>query len=158
LIGIGSSDNEEAAVYKNLLIATDGSALAQKAVEHGIALAKALGAKITALVVTEPFDGLVVDPELVLDTPAAYATHARQFAAKTLAAVEQAAKAAGVACHAVHAEHEHPYEVIISTAKAQGCDLIVMASHGRRGVAAVVLGSQTVKLLTHSTIPVLVCR
>jgi nucleotide-binding universal stress UspA family protein len=149
---------EEAAMYNNILIATDGSTLAQKAVAHGIALAKSLGAKITPLVVTEPFDGFVVDPELVLDTPVAYAKQARQFAEKTLAAVEQAAKAAGVACHPVHAEHEHPYEVIISTAKAQHCDLIVMASHGRRGVSAVVLGSQTVKLLTHSTIPVLVCR
>jgi len=145
-------------VYKNILIATDGSALAHKAVEQGIALAKPLGAKITALVVTEPFNAFAVDPELVSDTPAAYAKQARQFAEKTLAAVEQAAKAAGVACHAVHTEHEHPYELIISTAKAQHCDLIVMASHGRRGVSAIVLGSQTVKVLTHSKMPVLVCR
>jgi nucleotide-binding universal stress UspA family protein len=145
-------------MFKNILIATDGSDLAHKAVEHGIALAQALGATITALIVTEPFAMVAVDPEMVSDTPAVYAKHARQFADKTLTGVERAARAAGIACRTVHAEHEHPYAAIIDTAKTQGCDLILMASHGRRGIAAVVLGSQTVKVLTHSKTPVLVYR
>jgi len=72
--------------------------------------------------------------------------------------VEEAAKAAGVTCEAVHVENEHPYKAIIDIANAKSCDLIVMASHGRRGISAVVLGSETVKVLTHSTIPVLVYR
>ena len=74
----------------------------------------------------------------------------QEHAKKTLGAVAQAAKTAGVACETVHVEHEHPYQAIIDTAKSKGCDLIVMASHGRRGVSAIVLGSETVKVLTHS--------
>ena len=66
--------------------------------------------------------------------------------------------AAGVACELVHVEHEHPYQAIIDTAGSKGCDLMVMASHGRRGIAAIVLGSETLKVLTHSKIPVLVNR
>jgi nucleotide-binding universal stress UspA family protein len=75
-----------------------------------------------------------------------------------LGAVADAAKAMGVTCETVHVERQRPYEGIIDTAKAKNCDLIVMASHGRRGMSAVVLGSETVKVLTHSKIPVLVCR
>jgi nucleotide-binding universal stress UspA family protein len=79
-------------------------------------------------------------------------------AAQRLDKVKEAAEAAGVDCEVVHVEHAHPYNAIIDIAKAKGCDLIVMASHGRRGVSAIVLGSETVKVLTHSTIPVLVYR
>ena len=82
----------------------------------------------------------------------------QEYAAKTLGAVAVAAKVAGVPCETVHREQEHPYQAIIDTAKLKGCDLIVMASHGRRGIAAIVLGSETVKVLTHSKIPVLVYR
>jgi len=145
-------------MYKNILIATDGSELAEKAVEHGIGLAKSLGAKITPLIVIEPFHVFAVDPEMLTDTPAEYAKRSRRFAEKTLAAVERAATAAGVAHHSLYTEHEHAYAAIIDAATAQGCDLILMASHGRRGISAVVLGSQTVKVLTHSKIPVLVYR
>jgi len=79
-------------------------------------------------------------------------------AANWLAYVKDVAAAAGVNCEVVHAQHEHPYQAIIDTATSRGCDLIVMASHGRRGISAIVLGSETVKVLTHSTIPVLVYR
>jgi nucleotide-binding universal stress UspA family protein len=79
-------------------------------------------------------------------------------ATKTLGAIASTAKAAGVACETVQVEHEHPYQAIIDTAQSRGCDLIVMASHGRRGVSAIVLGSETVKMLTHSKILVLVHR
>jgi nucleotide-binding universal stress UspA family protein len=78
--------------------------------------------------------------------------------AKILRAVADAASAAGVACDTVNVEHEHPYRAIIDTANSKRCDLIVMASHGRHGIGAIVLGSETVKVLTHAKIPVLVCR
>jgi len=145
-------------MYKNILIPTDGSELGGKAVTHGINVAKALGAKITALTVTEPFPVFAVDPEVLTDTPATYEKHAKQHAEATLSKVSDAAKAAGVACHIVRAEGAHPFEAIIKTAQEQGCDLILMASHGRRGVSAIVLGSETLKVLTHSKIPVLVYR
>jgi nucleotide-binding universal stress UspA family protein len=77
---------------------------------------------------------------------------------RCLSRVSAAAKLAGVPCETLHIEHEHVYQAIIDTASARRCDLIVMASHGRRGVSAVVLGSKTVKVLTHSKIPVLVYR
>lgn len=82
----------------------------------------------------------------------------QKYAAKLLDTVASAARASGVACDTVQIEHEHPYRAIIDTARSKGCDLIVMASHGRRGVSAIVLGSETVKVLTHSKIPVLVDR
>jgi nucleotide-binding universal stress UspA family protein len=91
-------------MYKNFLIPTDGSELAGKAVKHGIAFAKAVGAKITALTVTEPFPVFAVNPTVLTDTPASYQMHARQHAESTLSAVSDAAKAAGVACRIVHAE------------------------------------------------------
>jgi nucleotide-binding universal stress UspA family protein len=82
----------------------------------------------------------------------------RNHAEKTLGAIADAAQAAGVAYEIVHVEHEHPYQAIIDTADAKACDLIVMASHGRRGISAIVLGSETLKVLTHCKIPVLVHR
>ena len=82
----------------------------------------------------------------------------KEHADKTLGAVADAARAAGVAYETVSVEHEHPHQAIIDTAKSKGCDLVVMASHGRHGISAVVLGSETVKVLTHSKIPVLVHR
>jgi nucleotide-binding universal stress UspA family protein len=82
----------------------------------------------------------------------------QENATKTLGAIASAARAAGVACETIQVENEHPYQAIIDTARSKGCDLIVMASHGRRGVSAIVLGSETVKVLTHSKIPVLVHR
>jgi nucleotide-binding universal stress UspA family protein len=149
---------KERAMYANILIATDGSELAGKAVQHGIALAKRIGAKTTALTVLPPFHMITSDTQMLTDTPAEYKSSMNQHAEKTLGAVAHLAKAAGVPCELVHVEHEHPYQGIIDTAKSKGCDLIVMASHGRRGIAAIVLGSETVKVLTHSKIPVLVHR
>ena len=145
-------------MYKHILIPTDGSELAAKAVNHGLAFAKAIGAKITVLTTTEPFHVFSTDPKILSDTAPVYKKHAAEFAAKTLDAVAKAAKAMGVACETVHLEEGFPYEGIIKTANAKECDLILMASHGRRGVSAIVLGSETVKVLTHSKIPVLVYR
>jgi nucleotide-binding universal stress UspA family protein len=145
-------------MYSNILIPTDGSELAGKAVQHGITLARQIGARVTALTVLPPFHVLTVDPQMIEDTPARYKERMQAHGDTTLAAVAQAAEAAGVVCEVLRVEHEHPYQAIIDTATAKGCDLIVMASHGRRGVAALLLGSETVKVLTHSKIPVLVHR
>jgi len=145
-------------MYTNILIPTDGSELAGRAVQHGIALAKRIGVKTTALTVLPPFHIFTTDTQMIEDTLAQYKARMLQHADKILGAAAHAAQAAGVACDTVHVEHEHPYQSIIDTAKSRGCDLIVMASHGRRGIAAIVLGSETVKVLTHSKIPVLVHR
>jgi len=145
-------------MYKNILIPTDGSELSGKAIQHGVALAKALNAKVTAVTVSKPFHVFAIEPGMVTDTPESYAKRAAETAAKHLGAVKGAAAGAAVACDAIRVEHEHPYKAIIDTAKNRGCDAIVMASHGRHGVSAIVLGSETVKVLTHSTIPVLVYR
>ena len=145
-------------MYTNILIATDGSELAGKAVQHGIALAKRIGAKTTALTVLPFFHILTTDTQMIEDTPAQYQTRMQKHAEKILGAVSHAAQAAGVACEMVQVEHEHPYQAIIDIAGSKGCDLIFMASHGRHGISAIVLGSETVKVLTHSKIPVLVHR
>jgi nucleotide-binding universal stress UspA family protein len=145
-------------MYANILIPTDGSELAGKAVQHGITLASGIGAKITALTVLPPFHTFTTDTQMIEDTPATYKARMQKQAENTLGAVARAAQTAGLVCETVHAEHEHPYQAIIHTAASKGCDLIVMASHGRHGISAIVLGSETVKVLTHSKIPVLVHR
>jgi nucleotide-binding universal stress UspA family protein len=145
-------------MYTNILIPTDGSELAERAVEHGIALAKRIGAKTTALTVLPPFHVFTTDTQMIEDTPAEYQARMQKHAEKVLAAVTRAAQAAAVVCEPVHVEHEHPYRAIVDVARSKGCDLIVMASHGRHGISAIVLGSETIKVLTHSKIPVLVHR
>ena len=145
-------------MYTNILIPTDGSELAGKAVEHGIALAERIGAKVTVLTVLPPFHTFTTDTQMIEDTPAQYKARMQKQAEKTLGAVTRAAQAADVPCDTVQVEHEHPYRAIIDTADSKGCNLIVMASHGRHGISAIVLGSETVKVLTHCKIPVLVQR
>ena len=145
-------------MYTNILIPTDGSELAGKAVQHGIILAKRIGARVTVLTVLPPFHVFTTDTQMLEDTPRQYKARMQEHAEKTLGAVALAAQAAGVPCETIHVEHEHPYQAIIDTTASKGCDLIVMASHGRHGIAAIVLGSETVKVLTHSKIPVLVHR
>ena len=145
-------------MYKHILIPTDGSELSAKAIGHGLGLAKALGAKVTAVTVSAPFHTFAVEPNMVTDTPNEYKTRVAALTAKYLDVAKDAATKAGVPCDVVPVEHEHPYVAIIDTARARGCDAIVMASHGRRGVSAIVLGSETVKVLTHSTTPVVVVR
>jgi nucleotide-binding universal stress UspA family protein len=145
-------------MFRHVLIPTDGSELAEKAIGYGVAVAKEQGAKITALAVSKPFHVMTLEPGMLTDTPAAYIEHVTERTKKYLDVVSQAARAAGVTCATLTIEHEHPYQGIIDTARNRGCDLIVMASHGRGGMSAVVLGSQTLKVLTHSKVPVLVFR
>jgi nucleotide-binding universal stress UspA family protein len=145
-------------MHRHILIPTDGSALSQAALEYGIALAKSVGAKVTVLTVSTPFHTFAVEPVMVTDTPEQYAKQVAALAKNYLDAAKEIALAAGVNCETVHVEHDHPYLAIIEMAAKKLCDLIVMASHGRRGISAIVLGSETSKVLTHSGIPVLVVR
>ena len=144
-------------MYKHILIATDGSELAGKAVTAGLALAKTLNAKVTAINATEPWTAMVTGEAALAFPIEEYEKSAEENAAKMLAEVSAAAKKQGVACDTVHV-NDFPAEAIIATAKARGCDLIVMASHGRRGLARMILGSQAMRVLTLSTVPVLICR
>jgi nucleotide-binding universal stress UspA family protein len=144
-------------MYKHILIPTDGSDLSKDAVQYGISLAKSVNAKVTGITVTRPFHVFASDSDALTDTPESYKNRMATVAVKHLEQVKDAAKA-GVSCDTVQVEHEHPYQAIIDAAKTKGCDLIVMASHGRHGISAIVLGSETLKVLTHSTIPVLVYR
>ena len=145
-------------MHTHILIPTDGSDLSDEAIQYGTALAKAVNAKVTGVTVITPFHFLSGEPEMVADTLESYRERMTTVAAQRLSKVKQAANAAGVSCEVVHLEHEHPYKAIIDVANNKACDLIVMASHGRRGISAIVLGSETLKVLTHSTIPVLVYR
>jgi len=147
-------------MYRHLLIPTDGSALSGHAIAHGVALAKATGARVTGLFVTSAptplgFDGLLPVDYMQPDEHAALNARA---AARYLGVIEKAAKLAGVPFEGVTLTGEYPAEAILETAKKRRCDVIVMASHGRRGLAGVLLGSETQKVLTHAKVPVLVCR
>jgi nucleotide-binding universal stress UspA family protein len=144
-------------LYKHILLPTDGSELSKAAMRHGIALAKAIGAKVTALVVSTPLNSLVVDPSAVSAALEQYKALVASQTAKYLDNIRKEAAEAGVACSALCIEHDKPYEAIVDTAKSNGCDLVVMASHGLRGVSAI-LGSETLKVLTHSAVPILVYR
>jgi nucleotide-binding universal stress UspA family protein len=145
-------------MYRHILIPTDGSPLSERAVKQGIEFAKSLNAKVTGLTVSAPFHTFALDPMMVSDTPDTYKADCEAQAERFLGGVKMAATAAGVPCAVEHVMADHPYEAIIDAAKDKGCDLIFMASHGRKGMSAVILGSETVKVLTHSKIPVLVCR
>jgi nucleotide-binding universal stress UspA family protein len=148
-------------VYKHILIATDGSELAQKAVAQGLALAKQVNAKATAVAVTEPWDALSMAAlaESRIPNPVAdYEERMKAYANRVLWSVSEAAKKVGHPCLTLYVKDRQPAEGIIETAKGQGCDLIVMASHGRRGLSKLLLGSQATKVVTLSPVPVLVCR
>ena len=145
-------------MYKNLLIATDGSELADKAVTHGLELAKALGAKTTAVIVSEPWTVYVTADVGVAFPVDEYDRATEANATAVLAAVAKRADAAGVVCATRYVKDQFPADGILQVAKQDGCDLIVMASHGRSGVQRLLLGSQANKVVTQSTVPVLICR
>jgi len=145
-------------MYRHLLIATDGSELARKAVVQGLELAKELGAKVTAITVTEPLAPMVAGEAVYPTQIDEYEKAMAAAAKKILAPVCEEAEAKAVACEGLYLKDQYPAEGIVETAKARECDLIVMASHGRRGVARLLLGSQAANVLAYSSIPVLVCR
>lgn len=145
-------------MYKHVLLPTDGSELSLNAVRDGIQLAKEIGARVTAVHVTPPFYPSEMSPSSLTAHAQEHEAQSKASAKRALGAVEEAARAAGVPCVTLHRVSDGPFEEIIQVATESGCDLIFMASHGRRGVKALLLGSETNKVLTHSKIPVLVTR
>ena len=144
-------------MYQRILFPTDGSDITPKALQSAIGMAKLTGASLYALAVKEPFPYSAIS-EMQPVPPQEFFDAQERVAAARVKAVTDAAAAAGLACQGHTVEALHPWEAILEHAKAQNCDLIVMASHGRRGMSALLLGSETQKVLTHSTLPVLVVR
>ena len=147
-------------MYKNLLVATDGSKLSDKALANAIALAQAVGATVTVFYAAPDYpmpayaDGIVYEPVSRKE----YAKLAARDAQKILDAAAVKAESAGVECKTAYAIALSPWEAILAAAKKHKADAIVMASHGRRGLSAMLLGSETQKVLTHSKLPVIVIR
>src|SRR5215472_16485068 len=150
-------------MFANILLSTDGSSLARNGVKHGIALAKALNAKVTVITVTEPLwvdyggghdSGWIPSPEEVDRFDAA----CKEKAGKVLDEARAMAEQSGISAELLHVPNSHPATAIIETAKSRGYDLIVMASHGRRGLKKLLLGSQTSEVLADGSVPVLVVR
>ena len=144
-------------MFKRILVPTDGSDITNKAVTTAIGVAKSMGASLYTLSVKEPFPYSAIS-EMQPVPPQEFFDAQERIASERVNAVAQACTAAGMGCAASTVEAVHPWEAIIEHATANACDLIVMSSHGRRGVAALLLGSETQKVLTHTTIPVLVVR
>ena len=147
-------------MFKHILVPTDGSRLSVKAAKQAVKLAKELGARITGFHAAPDYRSTYYGDGYILRAPAAKAQteFAQKQARKYLSTIEVEAEVEKVPCEVLQAVSDSPYEAIIDAAKKKKCDLIVMASHGRRGLSALVLGSETHKVLIHSKVPVLVCR
>jgi nucleotide-binding universal stress UspA family protein len=145
-------------MFTHILLPTDGSDLSRVAIRKAVQLAQALKARITGISVVPEQQYYLYQTDITLQVQEEAARLHRKEAARRLAVVEKEAQPAGVPCETVCEPGDHPYEVIVAEATKRGCDLIVMASHGRRGVTGFLIGSETQKVLTHSRIPVLVVR
>ena len=144
-------------MFKRILVPTDGSEITRTAIGTALGLAKAVGAHIHALSVKEPFPYSAIS-EMQPTPPQEFMDAQNRIAAARVQEVYDACASAGVPCEGHTVEALHPWEAVIEYAQGSSCDLIVMASHGRRGVTALLLGSETQKVLTHTKIPVLVVR
>lgn len=145
-------------MFKHILLPTDGSAASEDAVRKCMQFAKEIGATVTGFHVMPEFHVFTYQAEMLEDTSEEFKRESEAYAQKYLGVVESAAGEAGVRCKVASAVSDHPYEAIIDAASKHGCDLIVMASHGRKGIKGLLMGSETQKVLTHSQIPVLVYR
>jgi nucleotide-binding universal stress UspA family protein len=145
-------------MFKHILIPTDGSELSESAIIRGMRLAREAHAKVTALYAMPEYQVLAYDAGMMGDTRELFETQTRARADTILERAKRVADQEGVPCDLVALANDHPYEAIINTARERGCDLILMASHGRRGIKGFLLGSETHKVLTHSKIAVLVHR
>ncbi len=147
-------------MFKHILVPTDGSELSRATAQRAVSFAKETGARVTVFYAKPEYpiayfgEGALIDPT----TPEKFAEMANQQAAEYIGEVEKCCTEAGVECGSVTATSDVPYEAIIEAAEKSGCDLIFMASHGRRGISGLLLGSETNKVLTHSKVPVLVYR
>jgi nucleotide-binding universal stress UspA family protein len=145
-------------MFKHILLPTDGSELSEKAVDEGIRLAKRLGAKVTGVCIIPEQHPFFYETEIPAEALTQIAKQSKEAAETYLAVIQKKAGETGVACEVGYEVNDHIYEAIIRVAEQKDCDLIMMASHGRRGVKAFIIGSETQKVLTHSKIPVLVYR
>jgi nucleotide-binding universal stress UspA family protein len=145
-------------MFKHILLPTDGSELSEAAIHKGIQFAKSITAKVTGFHVILPFHVFTLQTEMLEDTKEQYERQSKLHAEQFLGVIKKAAGEAGVRCDTDCVTSNHPYEMIIQAADKKGCDLIMMASHGRKGVQGLLIGSETQKVLTHTTIPVLVLR
>lgn len=145
-------------MFKHILLPTDGSEFSAAAIHSGLQLAKLVGASVTAFYVVPEFHTYTHRVEVEQDARDRFAKDCETHALQVLSHVEDTAKAAGIRCDRAWTISDHPYEAIIKTSIDKACDLIVMASHGRKGVQGLLLGSETQKVLTHSKIPVLIYR
>jgi nucleotide-binding universal stress UspA family protein len=148
-------------MFKHILIPTDGSRLAAKGVKADIQLAKALGAKVSGLYVAFPYIPAMYGEAAIYyagDGDKEYRKAARKQADKALAVIHSQARSAGVPCATQFVTSPQPWEAIVKAARAKKCDAVVMASHGRGGVGGLILGSETVRVLAHSKVPVVVVR
>jgi len=147
-------------MFKHILISTDGSPVSNKAAKAGVALASALGAKVTAYYTVEQLQPVYADEGYMMNQKMIEGIEdsARQAGQKRVDAIGKMAKAAGGPFASVVTKALTPYEGIIAAAKKRRCDVIFMASHGRRGLSRLIMGSVTQKVLTHSRIPVMVYR
>ena len=147
-------------MFKHILVPTDGSKLSVKTIKQAVKFAKSVGAKITGFYATPEFGSTYYGDGYILRAPSAnaYAEASEKQARKCLSTVEVEADVEKVPCEVLHVVSDSPYEAIIEAAKKKKCDLIFMASHGRRGMVGIILGSETQKVLTHCKIPVLVYR
>lgn len=145
-------------MYKSIVVATDGSDIAKGATDHAIALAKLTGAKLTAVLVTEPYEAIAFTSTMHVIDPAVYREKSAAHAENVLSVVKSACGEQGVTCETVHTDNHYPYDGIIKTAEKCNADLIVIGSHGRRGLEGLLIGSEAFKVLTHSKIPTLVVR
>ena len=145
-------------MYRHILIATDGSQVGDKAIDQGLAVAKAFNAKVTVIKVTEMWSALDVAGRDALSRIETYEKAAGEAAREILAKAEASAKAVGVVCETLHVPDRVPADGIVATADSRNCDLIVMGSHGRRGISKMLLGSQAQNVLTHTKKPVLIAR
>jgi nucleotide-binding universal stress UspA family protein len=145
-------------MYKHILLPTDGSEFSEASLRKGVQFAKSIGARVTGFYAMPEFHIFTYRTEMLEDTKEEFAKDSKAHADKYLAVIEKAAKEAGVACDTLRATSDQPYEAILKAAQDRGCDLIMMASHGRKGIRGLLLGSETHKVLTHTKLPVLVCR
>jgi nucleotide-binding universal stress UspA family protein len=149
-------------MYKHILVPTDGSKLSAKAVKTALHLAQTMGARVTALHVIPPYMPPVYSEPMVympvtMD-PKKYKTATEKHAREVLGEIERTAATLGVVCATGFVTNARPWDAILKAVRSKKCDLVVMASHGRSGLTGLLLGSETTKVLTHSKIPVLVCR
>lgn len=146
-------------MYTHILIPTDGSELAQNGVDHGLSLAKALGSKVTVITVTEPAERIYGRGWAPAEQDIKKINEQNKEAdTRLLTTIKATAEDRGIACEAVHEFNSSPASAIVEATERLGCNLVVMSSHGRRGIARVLLGSQTAEVVARSLVPVLVVR